>query len=101
MEETASSEKVAKSTESTNPFDEPTGKNPFEEDEEESRNQAASAEVQPTLSELHTVSPFHGLISRCFENHLNIFVDSQDKYSKCKITPVFWLKCAFRLKKYG
>lgn len=76
MEELGPTEKPNK-VESTNPFEEPAGKNPFEE-EEESENQVSSVQDQPT-TELRTVSPFHGLISRCFENHLNIFVESQDK----------------------
>ena len=25
-------------------------------------------------------SPFTGIISKCFEQHLNIYIDSQDKY---------------------
>ena len=58
--------------ESLNPLDEPAGKNPFEEEE--------TNEVIETI-EPSNVSPFHGLISGCFENHLNIYVDSQDKYS--------------------
>lgn len=78
MEELGPSEKLNKKLESTNPFEEPTGTNPFEE-EEETENQIPSVQDQPTATELRTVSPFHGLISRCFENHLNIFVESQDK----------------------
>ncbi len=77
MEENVTSEKKAKKVESTNPFEEPAGKNPFEE-EEEAENQVQNVQVE-AVCELRTVSPFHGLISRCFENHLNIFVDSQDK----------------------
>ena len=34
MEELLSSEKSTKKLESTNPFEEPTGKNPFEEEDE-------------------------------------------------------------------
>nr|SVE75633.1 EOG090X02G1 [Daphnia hispanica] len=52
--------------------------NPFEEDEEPEKP-IPSIQVQLTATESLTVSPFHGLISRCFEGHLNIFVDSQDK----------------------
>ncbi|EFX86362.1 hypothetical protein DAPPUDRAFT_313250 [Daphnia pulex] len=78
MEELLSSEKSAKKIESTNPFEEPVGKNPFEE-EDETEKSVPSNQVQLTITESLTVSPFHGLISRCFENHLNIFVDSQDK----------------------
>ena len=80
MEENAISEKLAKKIESTNPtnpFEEPVGKNPFEE-EDEAENKVQISQAEAT-AEIRTVSPFHGLISRCFENHLNIFVDSQDK----------------------
>ncbi|XP_046645397.1 vacuolar protein sorting-associated protein 53 homolog [Daphnia pulicaria] len=78
MEELLSSEKSAKKIESTNPFEEPVGKNPFEE-EDETEKSVPTNQAQLTITESLTVSPFHGLISRCFENHLNIFVDSQDK----------------------
>nr|CAG4649978.1 EOG090X024P [Sida crystallina] len=57
----------------TNPFEEPAGPNPFEEEE------SPADENQPTNDPAIVVSPFHGLISRCFETHLNIFVDSQEK----------------------
>ena len=62
VEDSAASAK--RTLESTNPFEEPAGPNPFE----------PQAEVAT-----QSVNVFHGLISRCFENHLNIFVDSQDK----------------------
>ncbi|EFX67908.1 hypothetical protein DAPPUDRAFT_330579 [Daphnia pulex] len=78
MEELLSSEKSAKKIESTNPFEEPVGMNPFEE-EDEIEKSVPTNQVQLTITEGLTVSPFYGLISRCFENHLNIFVDSQDK----------------------
>ena len=66
------SDKAGKSADSLNPFHEPAGKNPFEEED--------AAEVIETSTAPSNVSPFHGLISGCFENHLNIYVDSQDKY---------------------
>nr|SVE79980.1 EOG090X024P [Daphnia magna] len=78
MEEVISSETSSKKIESTNPFEEPHGKNPFEEDEEPEKP-IPPTQTQLTTAESLTVSPFHGLISRCFESHLNIFVDSQDK----------------------
>lgn len=65
------SDKAGKSADSLNPFHEPAGKNPFEEED--------AAEVIETSTAPSNVSPFHGLISGCFENHLNIYVDSQDK----------------------
>jgi uncharacterized protein YfdQ (DUF2303 family) len=79
MEELISSEKSTKKVESTNPFEEPVGKNPFEEEDETEKSVPTTQQVPLTITESLTVSPFHGLISRCFENHLNIFVDSQDK----------------------
>nr|SVE77481.1 EOG090X02G1 [Daphnia lumholtzi]SVE78111.1 EOG090X02G1 [Daphnia lumholtzi] len=78
MEDLISSETSSKKTESTNPFEESHGKNPFEEDEEPEKP-VPSTQIQLTTTESLMVSPFHGLISRCFESHLNIFVDSQDK----------------------
>ena len=72
--EMADKVKGEKTAESLNPFHEPPGKNPFEEED---------AEVDEVIAvEPSHVSPFHGLISSCFENHLNIYVDSQDKYGK-------------------
>ena len=78
MQESNPSEKLAKKVANTNPFDEPTGKNPFEEEENHSAQTQAQAPVESSI-EMSTASPFQGLISRCFENHLNIFVDSQEK----------------------
>lgn len=78
MEDLISSETSIKKVESTNPFEEPGGKNPFEEDDEP-ENPIPPTQVPLTTTESLTVSLFHGLISRCFESHLNIFVDSQDK----------------------
>lgn len=79
MQEAPLPEKTtAKKVASTNPFDEPTGKNPFEEDDD-----GQPAEVQQPSPAVNlvpaTVSPFQGLISRCFETHLTIFVDGQDR----------------------
>ena len=80
MEENNPIEKPIKKVPSSNPFDEPAGKNPFEE-EEDTREQAPPQQPPvETPVEISTASPFQGLISRCFEIHLNIFVDSQDKY---------------------
>ena len=76
---------------STNPFDEPQSQqstNPFEDDA-----QAASASDSDTADASKQVSaagdghaggqqatsPFVGLISKCFEAHLNIYIESQDR----------------------
>ena len=85
MEENNPVEKPTKKVPSSNPFDEPAGKNPFEE-EEDTQEQATPQAPVETPVEISTASPFTGLISRCFENHLNIFVDSQDKYVTGKNT---------------
>lgn len=74
MEESPLSEKSTKKIPSTNPFEEPEGKNPFEEEEDVQ----TAVPAEPVMETRH-VSPFHGLISRCFENHLSIFVDGQDR----------------------
>ncbi len=77
LEETALNELVGK-VESTYPFEEPAGKNPFEEEDEKSEQNEQTSQLSTSCK---LASPFHGLISRSFENHLNIFVESQDKYS--------------------
>jgi len=46
------------------------------------------------MGEPSDVSPFHGLISGCFENHLNIYVDSQDKYLTDSVS-FFLFVCLF------
>ena len=61
------------SPQSTNPFGEPEPEstNPFER--EEAPPSPARAEPRPPSD------PFQGLISRCFEQHLNIYIESQDR----------------------
>ncbi|XP_052834065.1 vacuolar protein sorting-associated protein 53 homolog [Octopus bimaculoides] len=58
----------------TNPFEEASSpyepSNPFENENAESVE-----ETKPP------VSPFDGIISKCFEQHLNIYIESQDSYS--------------------
>ncbi|XP_061198063.1 vacuolar protein sorting-associated protein 53 homolog [Saccostrea echinata] len=58
---------------STNPFKEYT--NPFETE--------SDGEISPFEETKDTAkqagSPFTGIISKCFEHHLNIYIDSQDK----------------------
>lgn len=82
------------SYESTNPFDEPQlSTNPFEEEANStcpSDSDTANASKQvPENVESHRqqVSPFIGLISKCFEGHLNIYIASQDRFA-VKITIV-------------
>ena len=82
------------SYESTNPFDEPQlSTNPFEEETNStcpSDSDTANASKQvPENVESHRqqVSPFIGLISKCFEGHLNIYIASQDRFA-VKITIV-------------
>ncbi|XP_059139225.1 vacuolar protein sorting-associated protein 53 homolog [Physella acuta] len=49
----------------TNPFEEPST-NPFEQ-----------VEKSPEVKE--SVSPFAGIVSQCFEAHLNIYIENQDR----------------------
>lgn len=58
---------------SNNPFEEGgDDSNPFAEDME------AEGKDAPQVP-LATVNPFQGLVSSCFECHLNIYVESQDR----------------------
>lgn len=59
-------------TESTNPFEvDSDGQVPSQTSPPESDKQAAEAKLPQ--------SPFVGLISKCFEAHLNIYIESQDR----------------------
>ena len=61
---------------STNPFEEPDRKstNPFEEHMEKSDESNSSQNVaKPKLS------PFHGIIGKCFEPYLYIYIESLDR----------------------
>uniref|UniRef100_T1J5E2 Vacuolar protein sorting-associated protein 53 homolog n=1 Tax=Strigamia maritima TaxID=126957 RepID=T1J5E2_STRMM len=66
--------------ESTNPFEEPENEstNPFEEDmkEEEVITEPQTAQNDDKIP---AKSPFNGIISRCFEPHLNIYIEFQDR----------------------
>ncbi|XP_077509398.1 vacuolar protein sorting 53 isoform X2 [Amblyomma americanum] len=77
---------------STNPFEEGGEEsNPFAEDieKEEKAAGAGAAEAagepapqpSPQMS-LASVNPFQGLVSSCFERHLDIYVESQDRTLK-------------------
>ena len=90
-------EKPTRKVESTNPFEEPTGKNPFEE-EDDDQQPAHVEQPSPAINLVPaSVSPFQGLISRCFENHLSIFVDGQDRYTAVPFLLVHYLKSFFFL----
>ncbi|XP_037068256.1 vacuolar protein sorting-associated protein 53 homolog [Pollicipes pollicipes] len=66
--------------ESTNPFGEPEPEstNPFEQ-EEAAAAAAAAAAVLPRPEQPVPSDPFQGIISQCFEQHLNIYIESQDR----------------------
>ncbi|GAB1599585.1 vacuolar protein sorting-associated protein 53 homolog [Argonauta hians] len=61
----------------SNPFEEATSpcepSNPFESDTSE------AVEETKVLGPKPPVSPFDGIISKCFEQHLNIYIESQDR----------------------
>lgn len=59
----------------TNPFEEESS-NPFESDME---NEEKTQSDDNKDSEKNTSSPFGGIISQCFETHLDIYIDSQDR----------------------
>jgi len=78
---------------SGNPFEEDLDKsNPFFEEEnsgqqldpsnpfseKETSPQAAKPELPPALPDNFDVAPFQGLISKCFEPYLYIYIESQD-----------------------
>ncbi|KAJ8313104.1 hypothetical protein KUTeg_010477 [Tegillarca granosa] len=67
---------VSPSSQSSNPF-EAESTNPFENDMEESSTPADETKVD--VDDKPQVSPFSGIISQCFEPHLNIYIDSQDR----------------------
>ncbi|KAK3083798.1 hypothetical protein FSP39_003324, partial [Pinctada imbricata] len=78
LNEAMANRKVTKSppppAESTNPFEEST--NPFENDAD---GETVPVNDEAKLDEKQAGSPFTGIISKCFEQHLNIYIDSQDR----------------------
>ncbi|XP_049767266.1 vacuolar protein sorting-associated protein 53 homolog [Schistocerca cancellata] len=65
--------RLSEAAPSTNPFDEPSAPgNPFEEETEDTKSRD-SAPVKPKLS------PFQGIIGRCFEPYLYIYIESIDR----------------------
>ncbi|KAH7956169.1 hypothetical protein HPB52_006601 [Rhipicephalus sanguineus] len=82
---------------STNPFEEGGEENnPFAEDMEKEEKTASPAvagageplagsstpQLSPPQMSLANVNPFQGLVSSCFERHLDIYVESQDRTLK-------------------
>ncbi|KAK7481576.1 hypothetical protein BaRGS_00027225 [Batillaria attramentaria] len=59
---------------STNPFEQEETKNPFE-----GQADADSAPAEESKAAKTQATPFTGIISKCFEPHLNIYIDSQDR----------------------
>lgn len=55
-----------------------SAKNPFEEEEDQRRDQS---EAEPPFSSAapSKANPFSGIVSSCFEPHLKIYVESQDR----------------------
>ena len=62
---------------SNNPFEDPLEKdNPFFEGQEE--NTETETATASTIEEIN-LTPFHGIISKCFEQYLHIYIESQDQ----------------------
>ncbi|PIK58981.1 putative vacuolar protein sorting-associated protein 53-like [Apostichopus japonicus] len=57
--------------------------NPFDVDEDEDETEAV--EIKPAAKP--RVSPFHRIISQCFEPHLHIYIESQDRVSPVTVLP--------------
>nr|CAD7405735.1 unnamed protein product [Timema cristinae] len=66
--------KINQVSQSLNPFDDSVveGNNPFKEDLEEESNSSSPASTMQ-------ITPFHGIVSKCFEPYLNIYIESLDK----------------------
>ncbi|XP_022255798.1 vacuolar protein sorting-associated protein 53 homolog [Limulus polyphemus] len=66
------------SSESSSTFGEASfdSKNPFAEDMNKEEEETGDSKVPVAKPKSN---PFQGIISRCFEPHLNIYIDSQDK----------------------
>ena len=63
---------------STNPFEEELEHdNPFFESDNEKKS-SADSELPVSIS-VPNLNPFHGIISKCFEPYLHIYIDSQDQ----------------------
>ncbi|KAG1693746.1 Vacuolar protein sorting-associated protein 53 [Nymphon striatum] len=65
---------------SKNPFEDDSPGNPFEQDKDEERS-ATDSEPQLTLIKPRG-NPFQFIISKCFESHLNIYIEKQDRFVK-------------------
>lgn len=75
--------KETKAVVSGNPFEETDGSNPFADDMEKESKEAEKDHNENTSEKAPVVkgkvNPFQGIISRCFEPHLNIYVEFKDK----------------------
>ncbi|XP_005102675.1 vacuolar protein sorting-associated protein 53 homolog [Aplysia californica] len=71
--QTSSNAVMNKLEDSTNPFEEPST-NPFEQPGSENSNVP-----EDNKASQEAVSPFAGIISQCFEAHLNIYIENQDR----------------------
>ncbi|GIY89182.1 vacuolar protein sorting-associated protein 53 homolog [Caerostris extrusa] len=66
--------------EGPNPFEEPDDNNPFKEDlKKESESINSESNTTESTAVVQVKNPFQGIISRCFEPHLNIYVEYQDR----------------------
>ncbi|XP_035224541.1 vacuolar protein sorting-associated protein 53 homolog isoform X2 [Stegodyphus dumicola] len=65
--------------EAPNPFEEPEETNPFKEDIKKELETPSETSQAENASIIKVKNPFQGIISRCFEPHLNIYVEYQDR----------------------
>ncbi|CAL1264315.1 unnamed protein product [Larinioides sclopetarius] len=66
--------------EGPNPFEETEENNPFKEDiQKETEGVISETGSTESASVAKVKNPFQGIISRCFEPHLNIYVEYQDR----------------------
>lgn len=65
--------------ESTNPFEETDDSNPFKDDLKKENETTTPDSNSEKASIVRVKNPFQGIISRCFEPHLNIYVEYQDR----------------------
>ena len=63
-----------------NPFEPEPSLNPFEDEmSDEDGTSKFGAAVKAEQSKLTAPSPFQGIISKCFECHLDVYIESQER----------------------
>ncbi|XP_076473100.1 vacuolar protein sorting-associated protein 53 homolog [Babylonia areolata] len=71
---------AAPPTPSTNPFEqEEANTNPFESSDTQNTTTPVAPSATTAKESKNLANPFTGIISRCFEPHLSIYIESQDR----------------------